>query len=427
MKIDKTKNVTIIGLGYVGLPLACLCAKKGYKTFGVDLDKRKVNLINKGISPIKEKELIKEVLKKKIKAFTNFDVLSKSNIIIICVPTPVDEKYYPDYTPVIKSCEEISKKLKRGQLIILESTVNPGTCEEIVKPILEKSGLKLEKDFYLAHCPERINPGDNKWTVKNIPRVLGATDKVSLDLAKNFYESILENKVRPMNSIKEAEAVKIVENSFRDINIAFVNELAQSFDKLNIDIVNVIKGASTKPFAFLPHFPGCGVGGHCIPVDPYYLIERAKLNGFSHEFLKLAREINNKMPQYTVNLVIQTLNKLGKSVKNTKIGILGIAYKPNVADTRESPVYEIIRLLKQLDAKLYIFDPYVTNESNIKNLNQLLRKVECLLILTAHNEFKNLKLRDLEKNKIKAVIDGRNCLDKSLFKNSKILYKGIGR
>lgn len=422
------KKVTVIGLGYVGLPLACLCLDNGYNVYGIDVDEEKVNLINSGKSPIDEFYLNKIVGTRKIKATTNYEILKQAEIIIVCVPTPVDKNHYPDLKYITNSAEEISKYLQQDQIIIFESTVNPGVSEEVVLPILNKSGLQSGKDFYYAHCPERIDPGNKKWNIHNIPRVVGATSQKGLEKVIKFYKSIIDAEIKPMKSVKEAEAVKIVENSFRDINIAFVNELAKSFDRLNIDIVDVIDGAATKPFAFMPHYPGCGVGGHCIPVDPYYLIEKAKNYGFSHEFLKLAREINNGMPQFTVDQVIQTLNKCNQSVNNSRIGILGLSYKPNVADTRESPSYIIIEKLNSLGAKLSIYDPLVPKSSNINSLEEILSNAEYLLLLTGHKQFSSLNNIDLlSKNNIKAVIDGRNFLDIDNFRNSKIIYNGIGR
>ncbi|MFC1756404.1 nucleotide sugar dehydrogenase, partial [Patescibacteria group bacterium] len=317
--------------------------------------------------------------------------------------------------------------IKKGQLIVIESTINPGVCEEVIEPIFSKIGFNVGKDYYLAHCPERINPGDLKWNVTNIPRVVGAFTKKGLSLSKKFYEKIIDAEIYPMKSIREAEAVKIVENSFRDINIAFVNELAKSFDRMNIDIDDVIKGASTKPFAFMPHFPSCGVGGHCIPVDPYYLIERAKANGFDHEFLKIARKINNSMPEYTIGILQQSLNKIKMSLKGTPIGILGISYKANVADLRESPVFKILDQLENSDADIIMFDPHVPQMSTANNLDELLRKSKAIVLITDHDEFKGLDPKILKKHKIKVVIDGKNCLDKEKIEKSGIIYKGIGR
>jgi len=422
------KTVCIIGLGYVGLPLLCLSIEKGYKTYGFDIDKEKIELINKGISPIKDKFLEEKLkkLKGKIEATADSGVLKKSGIIIICVPTPIDSQYNPNLKPLQSAAETISKELKKGDLVIIESTVFPGTTEEVVKPILEESGLKAGKDFYLAYCPERVDPGNKKWTVENLPRVIGALSKKGLKQAAEFYRSITSSEVLELNSIKAAEATKIMENTFRDVNIAFVNEMAKSFDKMGIDITEVIKGASTKPFAFMPHWPGCGVGGHCIKVDPYYLISRARENGFTHRFLNLAREINNSMPHYTIGKVVEGLNEIDKSVKDTKITVLGLAYKGGVDDTRESPALEIIDELKKLGADLKIFDPYIPSKSTVDNLDEALN-AECIVIATDHQEFKSIKPEEIKKRGIKVVIDGKNCLDKQGIKALGIVYKGIGR
>lgn len=424
-----TKHVCVVGAGYVGLPLICLLAKSGYNVFAVDIDKTKVELINKGVSSFKD-EYVKNLLpkfKSRIKAVTEYkDAVNRSDVIIVCVPTPIDEMCRPDLRAITSANENISPYLKKGQLVVIESTVAPGTTEGCIKDILEKSRLKAGKDFYLAHCPERIDPGNKKWTIENIPRVVGGINKISGEKAYAFYKSILNADVYEMSSAKAAEAVKIVENTFRDVNIAFVNELAKSFNKIGIDTVEVIKGAATKPFGFLPHYPGCGVGGHCIAVDPYYLIEKAEGVGFKHQFLKLAREINNSMPDYTVQMVVDGLNKIGKSVKGTKITVLGVSYKGGVADTRESPALEIIDKLQKLGAKLKIYDPYAEHMSNVKNINEAVAS-DCIVIATDHQEFKELDLRLLTSNNVKVIVDGRNILDKEKIKRAGIIYCGIGR
>ena len=334
-------TVTVIGIGYVGLPLACVIAKKGYKTYGLDLNKEAVKLVNQKKSPFKD-EFVNQLLPKiGLKATTDPKILKETDIAVICVPTPVDEKSMPVFKPLIGAVESIIKNFNDGILVVVESTINPGVCEEVVLPLFEEKGLKVGKDFFLAHCPERINPGDPKWNVVNINRCVGGQTKKCLNQAVAFYRSVIKGKVTPMKSIKEAEATKTIENAFRDVNIAFVNELAKSFDKMGIDLVDVIKGASSKPFAFMPHWPSRGVGGHCIPVDPYYLIEKARNVGFEHDFLKLARRINNSMPHYTVNALAKELNEVGKAVNGTRIGILGASYKANVDDMRDSPYFHI--------------------------------------------------------------------------------------
>lgn len=427
MKNRKAINVCVIGLGYVGLPLAIRCAEKKYKTVGYDKDVSKVSLINKKISPIKDKFIEDNLAKYPITATNDETQLSDADIILICVPTPVDKKFYPNLKPVVSAAETIARNLKKGALVVLESTVNPGVSEEVVAPIFQAAGFKVGQDVFIAHCPERINPGDPKWNVTNIPRVVGSFDKKGLAMAKEFYESIVDAPIRPMKSIREAEAVKIVENSFRDINIAFVNELAKSFNKFNIDVKDVIQGAATKPFAFMPHFPSCGVGGHCIPVDPYYLIERAKANGFDHKFLRTAREINNSMPEYTVDLLQDALNEIGRPMKGARIGILGIAYKANVDDVRESPAVKIIEEAKKRKAEVFTYDPFISGMSTEKGLKQLLEKSEAVILVTDHAQFKKISPNVFKKFGIKIIIDGKNCFDKEKIEKLGIIYKGIGR
>lgn len=424
---QRTEQICVIGLGYVGLPLAVRCVERGYAVTGYDMNEQKVKLINAGKSPIEEKFLEDNLPKFKFEASTDEKIMANADILIICVPTPVDKNYYPDLRPVEGAVNAVIRNFKKGALVILESTVNPGVSEEVIRPLFEKAGFKVGKDVFISHCPERINPGDKKWNVTNIPRVVGSFDAKGLAKTVKFYESIVDAKIRPMNSIREAEAVKIVENSFRDINIAFVNELAKSFEKLGIDVKNVILGASDKPYAFMAHFPSCGVGGHCIPVDPYYLIERAKKSGFDHEFLKIARKINNSMPSHTVWLLQDALNEISKPIKDTRIGVLGISYKANVDDVRESPSIPIQKILREKKAKLEVFDPHILKESSVKTLEELLKKSEALVIVTDHNEFTALDPKIFKKYGIRVIIDGKNCLDKDAIKKLGIVYRGIGR
>ncbi|MEK9151099.1 MAG: nucleotide sugar dehydrogenase [Patescibacteria group bacterium] len=425
---QKAKTVAVVGLGYVGLPLAIRAKERGYDVIGFDTDAKKIALLQSGRSPIKDEFLEKNLPEHPFDATTNPAKLSSADIILICVPTPVDEKFYPDLMPVISASALIAKHAKKGALVVLESTVNPGVSEEVVRPIFEKAGFTVGSDIYLAHCPERINPGDPKWNVTNIPRVVGSFDETGLGMAYDFYVSIVDGEIRKMRSIREAEAVKIVENSFRDINIAFVNELARSFDVLGIDVKDVILGAATKPFAFMAHFPSCGVGGHCIPVDPYYLIERAKQSGFDHKFLKIAREINNSMPAYTVELLQDALNTAKLPLNGTRIGVLGLAYKANIDDLRESPAFKVIEHLKKHHAEVEVFDPHVTSRSTTQSLEDLLGKSQALVLVTDHKEFKeSITPELLKKHGIRVIIDGKNCLDKQLFEKSGIIYKGIGR
>ncbi len=422
------KTISVIGLGYVGLPLAVRASEKHYTVIGFDLDKRKVELLQKGKHIWKDTYLEKNLPLYPFKATTDERDIASADIHIICVPTPVDSAHHPDLSPVISACEIVAKQTKKGALVILESTVNPYVSEEIVKPIFEQYGFTLGKDIFISHCPERINPGDPQWNVSNIPRVVGSFDKIGLAMSLQFYRSIVDADIRPMKNIREAEAVKILENSFRNINIAFVNEIARSFDKLDIDVLDVIDGAATKPFSFMAHYPSCGIGGHCIPVDPHYLVERAKASGFDHEFLKLAIKTNDEMPEYTVERLQDALNENKMAMKGTTIGVLGLSYKANVEDVRESPSFEIIKHLKKHFCKVETFDPYVLSSSSTKSLETLLKKSDALIIATSHRDFiQTITPALLKKYGIKVIVDGKNCLDRSAFKKAGIIYKGIGR
>jgi UDP-N-acetyl-D-glucosamine dehydrogenase len=427
MNDKKSEKVCVIGLGYVGFPLAVLCSLKGYNVYGYDKDESKLDRIEKKENIIGEKYLDDLLPKTNINIIRDVKLISECDINIICVPTPVDEKHYPDLSFVESAVQMVAENSKPGALVIVESTINPGVCEEVVKPIFEKAGREIGKNVYISHCPERINPGDSKWNVSNIPRVVGSFDDPGLQKALDFYRSVIDAQIMPMKTIREAEAVKIMENSFRDINIAFVNELAKSFDLLEIDIVNVIKGAATKPFAFMPHWPSRGVGGHCIPVDPYYLIEKAKEHDFDHKFLRDARAINNSMPCYTVELLQEMLNKIEKSFKGTNVGVLGVSYKANVGDLRESPALKVIDLLKKEEAILHIFDPYLPDHSNVQSLDELLEKSEVIVVLSDHDEFLKIPVEKYKETGIKVIVDGMNCLDKDRIMEQGIIYKGIGR
>lgn len=426
--MSKINSVAVVGLGYVGLPLALLAAEKNYKVFGFDIDQKKIDAL------LSKKSYIDDVSDESIVStgaiFSNdFKLVKDIDAVIICVPTPVNHAKEPDLGPVKGAISAVAPHLKDGVLLVIESTVNPGVCDDIVIPLVEeKTNKKVGKDIYVAHCPERINPGDPKWNVSNINRVVGANSKAELDLAVSLYEQLVDAEIKPMGTLKEAEAVKVVENSFRDVNIAFVNELAMSFHKLGINLENVIDGAATKPFAFMPHRPGCGVGGHCIPVDPYYLIEYAQSYDFEHEFLRLARNINESMPQFTTDLLIEGLNECKLPLKGTKIALLGLSYKANVGDGRESPAYAIKRLLEESGAILSIYDPYIKADSTAASMGEAIDGVAGIVIATGHDEFKKIDYTLLKRKGVKVLIDGRNILRSENKKiiNQGIIYKGIG-
>ncbi len=417
------QKIVIVGLGYVGLPLALLTSKKGFDVTGIDLSKEKVAKINKHQDPINDEYVQKNIARTTLSASSEFTDISDSEIVVICVPTPVKDDYQPDLEPLKKAVSEVAKKVRKDTLIIVESTVNPGVCDEIVIPLIEKeSKLKVNKDFYVSHCPERINPGDKKWSVENIPRVAGSSNEIGLTRTVKFYETIIDAPIKPMATIKEAEAVKVVENSFRDVNIAFVNELAMSFTKLGINVKNVIDGSATKPFGFMPFYPSIGVGGHCIPVDPYYLIEYARGYGFEHEFLSLARSINNHMPEFTVEQLADGLNESGMALKGARVAVLGLSYKPNVADDRESPSYKLIKHLESKGAKVTIYDPYFPDKSTVKDLKAALGNQDAIVVATSHQEFLDMDLQQLD---VKVFLDGKNAFDKSKLPKTTV-YRGIG-
>ncbi len=408
-------HISIIGLGYVGFPLALQAASKGHKVTGVDKKDSILESLRAGKPHIREDFI--DSLFEKVQIEVQKDI-PDSDTYIICVPTPVDGSHTPDLSLVQKATEEVAAILQDGQLVVVESTIYPGVCEEIVKPILDKTGKK----YLLAHCPERINPGDPKWHVDNIPRVVGGIDEESTVRATELYESIIDASVTPVSQIKAAEATKILENTFRDVNIAFINEMAQSFYRMGIDIMEVIKGSATKPFSFMPHYPGCGVGGHCIAVDPYYMIQKGKASGFDHDFLIQARRINSNMPIYTIKLIQNTLNEIKLPINGTRIALLGLSYKANVADDRESPSYELIKRLRNKGADLVVYDPYFPDKSDAADLQEALKDTGCVVLATAHKEFIDTSLY----RNAKAIIDGRNCLDKDGIRKMGVLYRGIG-
>lgn len=419
------KTVAIVGLGYVGLPLAVLAREKGWRVLGIDIDVNKVEQINKQCSPLADEALARQLKNYPIEATTNPAAVAQANIIVVAVPTPVTRDNQPELNPLTSAISSILPHFTDGQTIVIESTINPGVMDEVVTPLVKRrTGLAV----HLVHCPERVNPGDPNWTVRNIPRVLGGYTKEGIGSALEFYQSVIEAPFKVMGSPTEAEAVKILENTFRDVNIAFINEMAKSFAALNIDIINVIKGAATKPFAFLPHYPGNGVGGHCISVDPYYMIERARQAGFDHKFLKLARRINDSMPAYTIELLMTGLKQIGRSLSDTPLALLGLAYKKNVADTRNSPALKILSLLESQGATVHVFDPYVPSKSTVSSLSAALAPSQAVILACDHTKLVDaLTPPTLKQQKIRLVIDGKNTLSADLIAKQGISYYGIGR
>jgi UDP-N-acetyl-D-glucosamine dehydrogenase len=361
-KIQTSQAVIgVIGLGYVGLPLALAYAEKGFRVLGFDIDPKKIEALDRGdsyISHIEPSRVLRAIQAKQMVATADFSRLGEPDTLLICVPTPLTPQRDPDMSYIVKTTEQIRLRLRAGQLIVLESTTYPGTTEDVVREILEETGLVCGQDFYLAFSPEREDPGNAQFFTTNIPKIVGGVDQDSGDLAQAMYDQVISKTVRVSNA-RTAEAAKLTENIFRAVNIALVNELKFIYERMDIDIWEVLDAASTKPFGFMRFNPGPGWGGHCIPLDPFYLSWKARACGVDTKFIELAGEINRRMPEYVVHRLQQALNERGKSIKGSKLMILGLAYKKDINDTRESPAYQIIPQLINMGAEIAYHDPYV--------------------------------------------------------------------
>jgi len=421
--LNKIKNKTailgVIGLGYVGLPLAVEKAKAGYKTIGFDMQDKKVRWVNEGhnyIGDILDSDLKEVVSKGLLKATSNYNFVKDIDAICICVPTPLDIYQQPDLSYVRNSTENIAKYLHPGMLIVLESTTYPGTTEEILKPILEKeSGLKCGKDFFLAFSPERIDPGNTWYKVRNTPKVVGGVTPDCTEVAVFLYSNIIQGKIYPVSSPKVAEMGKIYENVFRYTNIALVNEMSILCHKMGIDIWEVIEAAKTKPYGFMPFYPGPGIGGHCIPLDPFYLTWKAREYNYHTRLIELAGEINKYMPEYVVERTAKILSrKFKKSLNGAKILLLGVAFKKDIDDIRQSPALEIIKKLEEEGVAISYYDPYVSEFTSTgkeyKSLKELTKEdiieKDIIIITTAHTK---VDYNMVAKN-AKAVFDTRNAI-----------------
>lgn len=412
----KTKKaiVSVVGLGYVGLPVAVEFANVGFAISGIDRDNQRVTAINSGKSPIddvSDEELRRHTDSKKIKATTSFTVLKNADCISICVPTPLNKTKDPDVSYILNAVQEIKKYLHPGQLIVLESTSYPGTTEELILPILEETGLAVGRDFFLAFSPERVDPGNPVYKVKNTPKIVGGITQTCTRVTKLFYEQVIP-EVIPVSSTKSAEMVKLLENTFRSVNIGLVNEVALMCDRLKIDVWEIIEAASTKPFGFMPFYPGPGLGGHCIPIDPHYLSWKLKSLNYYARFIELAGDINSHMPEYVVERINRALNQKGKAIADSKILVLGVAYKKDVKDTRESPALDVIKLLEDQKAQVSYNDPHVPvlemDDYRAKSVNlseSVLRRADCVVILTDHNAYDYAMIV----RNSKLVVDTRNA------------------
>ncbi|MFC2007698.1 nucleotide sugar dehydrogenase [Chloroflexota bacterium] len=393
---DKTAVVGIIGLGYVGLPLAVAFARAGLHVIGFDVLEERVEAIRQGrsyIADISNKTLSTLINGALLDVTTDQRRLREVDAVSICVPTPLNKVKDPDLSYVIQESEEVSKYLQRGQLVVLESTTYPGTTREVILPILERSGLKVGRDFYLAYSPERIDPGNKKHNIKNTPKLVGGIDGESTRLAELLYHQVAD-EVLPVSSPSTAEMTKIFENVFRNVNIALVNELAWLCEHMGISVWEVINAAASKPFGYTPFYPGPGVGGHCIPLDPYYLASKAREFDFHTRFIELAAEINEQMPYHITTRVIEALNTRSKSLKGARVLVLGVAYKKDVGDSRESPSLTLIGILRGKGAEVGYNDPYIAEiqigEDTLKSVElteRYLSSMDCVVIATDHSDY----------------------------------------
>ena len=406
-------RVGIVGLGYVGLPLAVEFAKSGFSVTGIDLDARKTAHVNAGesyVGDISSAVLSKLVQEGKLRATTDFAAVRDLDTINICVPTPLRKTKDPDMSYIVSSCEEILKYLHAGMLVILESTTYPGTTDELLLPMFEKSGLRAGHDFFLCFSPERVDPGNPKYQTANIPKVVGGTTAACTEMGRLFYSQALSTVV-PVSSTQVAEMVKLLENTFRMINIGLVNEMALMCDRMRINVWEVIDAAATKPFGFMPFYPGPGLGGHCIPIDPFYLSWKTKQAGIEARFIELAGYINGQMPHFVVDKIQNALNDAGKPVKGSHIHILGVAYKKDIEDLRESPALDVMLLLKRRGARLTYSDPYVAHlqldgEELQAQPEDLAGQADCAAIITDHSSFDYPRIAA----QARLIVDTRNAL-----------------
>ena len=392
---NKTAQIGVIGLGYVGLPLAVEKAKAGFKVLGFDIQSSKVEMVNRGenyIGDIIPQDLKDLAANGHLSATTDFDRLMECDVVAICVPTPLDKFKQPDLSYIINSAKEIAKRIHKDMLIVLESTTYPGTTEEVVKPILEESGFKVGKDFHLAFSPERVDPGNARFKTHNTPKVVGGCTPECTEIAKTLYSIVLGAEVFTVSSPKEAEATKILENTFRIVNCALANEMAIVYNKMGINIWEVVEAAKSKPYGFQAFYPGPGLGGHCIPLDPYYLSWKAREFGFHTSMIESSMIINDRMPEYCAQRAMGALNERKKALNGAKVLVLGVAYKQDIDDYRESPALRVIESLRKLGAQVSYYDPYVESyryqgqeEHRIPALDKAaLESADLVMVTTAH-------------------------------------------
>jgi len=428
---DHRAHVGVIGLGYVGLPLATEFAARGFNAIGFEVDENKVEQINAGrsyIGDVATRQVQELVRAGRLRATTDFDHLKECDAIIICVPTPLRKTKEPDVSFILAAAEQIQQRLRRGQLIILESTTYPGTTDEVLLPMLQETGLKLDEDFLLAFSPERVDPGNPDFQTHNIPKVVGGVTDDSTAAAAYLYSAIV-NDVHAVSSARVAEAAKLLENTFRAVNIGMANEMARLCYALNIDTWEVIRAAATKPFGFMPFYPGPGIGGHCIPLDPHYLSWKARQHGFDSRFISLAEEVNSRMPEHVVQLVADGLNDDRKAMKGSRILLVGVAYKRDIDDVRESPALSIIDRLRSRGCDVRYHDPFVRQlnfddahtessgepMSSVELNDEEIQSSDCVLIVTNHSQIDYHRIIELAP----LIVDTRNALNGDLRRDSR--------
>jgi len=415
------RDVAIVGAGYVGVPLAQVFAEAGKKVVLVDISEERAAMLNRGESYIEDvppEDLKRLVSERGLSATTDYDVLRESDAILIALPTPLSRQREPDLSIILAAAQQITLRLQRGQLVVLESTTYPGTTREILRPILERGGLKAGEDFHLAFSPERVDPGREDWTTRNVPKVVGGLTEACTTRAAELYGSAIES-VCPVSSPETAELTKLLENIFRSVNIALVNELAQLCERMSIDVWEVVEAAATKPFGFMSFKPGPGLGGHCIPIDPFYLTWKAREYDFYTEFIELAGKVNENMPYFCRSLISQALNHgAQKSLKGSKVLVLGVAYKADIGDMRESPALKIIQLLQNAGSKVSYHDPHVPDlrELGLSSARLDPAAYDCVVIVTAHSTIDY----DMLVEQAELVVDLRNATGRNGSENGKV-------
>ena len=436
---DKSAVVAVLGLGHVGYPMASLFAKNGFSTLGYDINSERLRDVQQGVvaseiasllpvNKVQRKQKLSEIAKN-LKTSGEEESLREADVFIVDVPTPLKEKEIPDLSFLENTCRMISKFLKKDSLVVIESTIYPGATEKVVKPLLEESGLRAGDDFSLSFSPERIDPGNKKWSLESIPKIVGGMNKKSADLASLLFSKIIQ-KVIPVSSLKVAEATKMLENIFRSVNIALINDLSRFFEKMEIDIWETIAAASSKPFGFMPHYPGPGVGGHCIPKDPLYLLYIARKIGLNVAFIEEAASINKNMPLYVIYLAEQTLKIRKKNLRDSSFAVLGVTYKKDILDVRRTPAETVITELKRISNNVMAFDPLTTQTFGAKtgSLEETIKDKDCIILLVNHSYFKEKaleeKINDLAPNC--CLIDTKNFINSLKLKKS-VIYKCLGK